>query len=181
MTTGTKSLLFGAHCFFLHPFFVAWGWWRLFGFPWDPRLWCCFLFHDIGYWGMSSVEGPGSERHVEFGARMVGLLCGDTFADECRRHSRQWCLRNGSPISRLCLADKMAFALMPAWLYLPMARRSGELAEYMARSVERECQEPRGLTPNESAGLASGDPPTWLHALQSYTSRWVLRVQAGIQ
>jgi hypothetical protein len=26
MRVGLKSLLVGAHCFALHPFFVAWGW-----------------------------------------------------------------------------------------------------------------------------------------------------------
>ena len=33
MKVGTKSVIGGAHCFLLHPFFVAWGWARLFGFP----------------------------------------------------------------------------------------------------------------------------------------------------
>ena len=51
MKVGTKSVLAGAHCFFLHPFFVAWGWTKLYGLPWDVRLWACFLLHDIGYWG----------------------------------------------------------------------------------------------------------------------------------
>ena len=37
---------------------------------------------------------------------------------------------DGLPISRLCLADKLAFALTPAWLYLPMAGWTGELREY---------------------------------------------------
>ena len=35
MKVGTKSVIGGAHCFLLHPIFVAWGWKRLFGFPWD--------------------------------------------------------------------------------------------------------------------------------------------------
>ena len=29
MRVGTKSVLFGAHCFFIHSFFVAFGWWAL--------------------------------------------------------------------------------------------------------------------------------------------------------
>jgi hypothetical protein len=33
--------------------------------------------------------------------------------------------------SRLCFADKLAFALTPRWLYLPFARATGELAEYL--------------------------------------------------
>ena len=29
MHVGLKSLIGGAHCFALHPFFVAWGWTKL--------------------------------------------------------------------------------------------------------------------------------------------------------
>ncbi len=39
MRIGTKSVVFGAHQFWIHPFFVFIAWWRLYGFPWDPRLW----------------------------------------------------------------------------------------------------------------------------------------------
>jgi hypothetical protein len=51
MTVGTKSVLFGAHCFLIHGFFVARGWWTLWGFPWDARLWAAFFIHDLGYLG----------------------------------------------------------------------------------------------------------------------------------
>ena len=37
MRVGTKSVLFGAHCFFIHPFFVAVGWWIACGF--DNSTW----------------------------------------------------------------------------------------------------------------------------------------------
>lgn len=47
MTVGTKSLLFGAHQFLIHPWFVAWGWWTLYGFPFDPRLWAAFFVGTI--------------------------------------------------------------------------------------------------------------------------------------
>ena len=33
MKIGTKSVLAGARCFFLHPWFVALAWWKLCGFP----------------------------------------------------------------------------------------------------------------------------------------------------
>lgn len=33
MKVGTKSLLFGAHNIFIHPFLVFIAWWRLYGFP----------------------------------------------------------------------------------------------------------------------------------------------------
>ena len=37
------------HALWLHPFFTAEAWRRLYGFPWDVRLWAFFV-HDLGYW-----------------------------------------------------------------------------------------------------------------------------------
>jgi len=51
MKVGTKGVLFGGHCFFIHPWFVALAWWRLYGFPFDPKLWIAFFVHDIGLLG----------------------------------------------------------------------------------------------------------------------------------
>lgn len=34
MKIGTKSVLFGAHAFWLHPFLVAWAWYKLYKFRW---------------------------------------------------------------------------------------------------------------------------------------------------
>ncbi len=174
MKIGTKSVLGGAHCFFLHPFFVAWGWTRLFGFPWDPRLWAAFALHDIGYVGCGDMDGSEGEQHVLLGARIMGWLFGPGWEDECLRHSRYWCRRAGLPISRLCLADKMAFALTPAWLYLPMTQWTGELAEYMVRSRERQAGD-TGFTSEEDLLVRSNSPQAWLRGLQSYTLRWVER------
>ena len=49
MTIGTRSVLYGAHCAVLHSWFLAVAWSKLYGFPWDPRLWASFCLHDIGY------------------------------------------------------------------------------------------------------------------------------------
>lgn len=49
MRVGTKSVLFGAHAFWLHGFFVAAGWVKLYGPPWDVRIWLSFFLHDVGY------------------------------------------------------------------------------------------------------------------------------------
>ena len=174
MKVGTKSVIGGAHCFFLHPFFVAWGWTRLFGFPWDARLWFAFCLHDVGYLGCSNMDGDEGEEHVVLGARIMGALFGPAWEDECLRHSRYWCRRMGLPISRLCLADKMAFALTPAWLYLPMTRWTGELAEYMMRSRERQGGD-ISFTNDEDRLVQSASPEEWLSGLQSYTLRWVER------
>ena len=71
MRVGTKSVLFGAHAFWLHPWVVAAAWWKLYGFPWDPRLWVAFFVHDLGYWGKPNMDGPEGERHVEWGAQYM--------------------------------------------------------------------------------------------------------------
>src|SRR6266567_445269 len=130
MKVGTKSVIGGAHCFLLHPFFVAWGWKLLFGFP-GTRA--CGSLSLCTTSVMSDMDGSEGEEHVVLGARIMGSLFGPAWEDECLRHSRYWSRRMGLPISRLCLADKLAFALTPAWLYLPMAGWTGELQEYMTR------------------------------------------------
>ena len=81
MRVGTKSVLFGAHCFFIHPFFVAFGWWALGQFPWDPRLWAAFFLHDLGYLFSPNMDGLEGEEHVHLGAKIMGLLFGDWWAD----------------------------------------------------------------------------------------------------
>ncbi len=173
MRVGLKSLLGGAHCFALHPFFVAWGWAKLYGFPWDPRLWAAFFLHDLGYFKCCEMDGDEGEKHVLLGAKIMSCLFGSKWGSECIRHSRDWCRRNDLPISRLCLADKLAFVLTPAWLYLPMARWTGELAEYRERSRTRKtgCEV---YTHDELADLNADAEVRWLRGLQSYTFRWVL-------
>jgi hypothetical protein len=74
MKLGTKSLLFGAHAFWLHPWFVAWAWWKLYGFPWDPRLWVAFIIHDWGYWGLDKMDDSKGEYHPLWAARVMHRL-----------------------------------------------------------------------------------------------------------
>src|SRR5512146_1999112 len=160
MNIGTKSVLFGAHQFLIHPWFVAAAWWKLYGFPGDPRLWAAFFLHDLGYWGKPNMDGPEGERHVEWAARLMHRLfdrpigeCRHSLDTPCRRnpngstcwrwhdfclyHSRFYAKRDGRRFSRLCVADKLALALTPGWLYLPMVRWSGEIHEYMALAKKR--------------------------------------------
>lgn len=177
MKRGTKSLIGGAHSLLVHPLAVALAWGRLFGFPWDPRIWCACFLHDVGYIGRDEMDGPSGEDHVVLGARIMGWLFGPKWARECYCHSRCWSRRMGLPVSRLCLADKLAFAIMPAWLYIPMARWTGELAEYMERSRERQAGD-RNFTDEDLALIQSSDPREWLRGLQAYTLRWVERQRA---
>jgi len=175
---GTKSVLFGAHSWWLHPFFVSAAWCRLYGFPWDVRVWAAFAVHDLGYWGRNDMDGPHGEAHVLLGGRIMGFLFGEFWQSFTVRHSRYWAKRMGLPVSRLCAADKLAFVLMPAWLYLPMARATGELSEYMQKSAERQAGGER-FTAEESAMISSSDSRVWLQGLQSYTRRWVDRHRDG--
>jgi hypothetical protein len=172
MTVGTRSVLFGAHAFWLHFWFVGLAWARLFGAPWDVRLWVAFAVHDLGYLGKNDVEGRDGETHVELGASIMGFFFGDSWADFVACHSRYWAKRMNRQVSALCIADKLAFVLTPAWLYLPMTRASGELAEYMLRAKERQAGSGY-FTAEESAQLNSTDERVWLAGLKSYTRRWV--------
>jgi len=46
-------------------FYVGLAWRKLFGPPWDPRLWFAFVLHDAGYFSKPNLEGEEGERHVE--------------------------------------------------------------------------------------------------------------------
>jgi hypothetical protein len=107
--------------------------------PWDPRIFIACVLHDIGYLSCEEMDGASGKEHVVLGARIMGWLFGRRWAQECYCHSRCWSRRMGLPVSRLCLADKLAFAMTPAWLYIPMTQWTGELAEYMERSRERQA------------------------------------------
>lgn len=167
MTVGTKSILFGVHAFWLHPWFVAAAWWRLYGFPWDPRLWVAFFVHDLGYWGKSDMDGSGrwgGTEHPRLGAVFMYRWFGQPWWEFCMYHSRFWAKRHGKAPSRLCIADKLAITLVPAWLYLPLARVSGEIHEYM---------ESARTGVYASMSLPSHDQWLWYQATQIYLRRWV--------
>ncbi len=76
MKVGSKSVLFGVHAFWLHPWFVAEAWSRLYGFPWQPWLWVLFFVHDIGYLGKPNMDGEEGERHPWVGAGILYWLQG---------------------------------------------------------------------------------------------------------
>jgi hypothetical protein len=158
MKIGTKSVLYGAHCFFLHPFFVARAWTKLYGFPFDPRIWVAFFVHDLGYWGKPNMDGEEGETHVELGAKIMHLFDGwkrvfnvwddgttgfkwfrkTKWRDFSMYHSRYYAKKHGAQPSKLCFADKLSFCYTPRWLYLPMVNATGEIKEYLrnAKKVE---------------------------------------------
>ena len=75
------------------------------------------------------------------------------------------------PVSALCIAEKLAFVLTPAWLCLPMTRARAELVEYMLRAKERQAASEH-FTAEESVQLNSTEE-IWLAGLKSSTRRWV--------
>lgn len=186
MKIGTKSVLFGAHCFFLHPWFVAMAWWKLYGFPFDPRLWVAFFVHDLGYIGKPNMDGPEGETHPKFGARVMAVLF--DWSDRTFRfsdggpigewgffvllHSRYYAKSLGMQPSRLCIADKFALVLTPAWLYLPMVRATGEIHEYMAHARHRIAGDEQ-VSEEEKRRLTSGQQSDWYSGVQAYMRRWV--------
>jgi len=170
MRIGTKSVLFGAHCFFLHPWFVAEAWRKLYGFPFDPRLWICFFIHDLGYVGKPNMDGPEGECHVEWGAGLAGWLFGDEWKNFCLYHSRYYAKKNGESPSRLCFADKLSFCLTPRWMYLPMVTATGEVREYLknAQKADSGHWKPTGY-----------DKRLWHAQLCVYMERWVKQHMDG--
>jgi len=161
MTIGTRSVLFGVHQFAVHPWIVAWAWWKLYGFPWDPRLWFAFFLHDLGYVGKPNLDGPEGEQHPEWAAVVMGNVFGKRWRIFCRYHSRFLAKKDGHPFSRLCVADKLAIALYPVWLYLSLAYFSGEIVEYMQGKGARTPA--MGRTAEE-----------WFRDVQRYNQEWAI-------
>lgn len=173
MKVGTKSVLFGAHAFWLHPWFVALAWARLYGFPWDPRLWVAFFVHDLGYWGKAEMDDKDGETHPVWGARVMNIfdLGGSHWRDLALYHSRFYAKQHGREPSRLCVADKFSICLTPFWLYYPMARLSGELREYMARS--------RADGKYATMHLDTEDARVWYRQVQEYFREWIAEHRDG--
>jgi hypothetical protein len=159
MTVGTRSVLFGAHAFWLHPFIVAISWIRLYGVRvvrcpstgvrtsiFDLKLWILFFVHDLGYIGKPNMDGDEGELHPLVGARIMGTLadcgpwhCWKPLGEKALGpwgcftlfHSRFYARKVGHEPSLCCWADKMAIALTPSWIYIPLTTLTGELREYM--------------------------------------------------
>jgi hypothetical protein len=161
MTIGTKSFLYGAHQFLLHPLMLAIAWTKLFGFPFDPRIWAAFLLHDIGYVGCTDMDGATGSRHPERGARVMAFLFGKAWGDFSLFHSRSYAQQAGSEISRLCVADKYATAIMPLWLATFLVTLTGEIKEYMAAPQI------------QSHATITGDVRMYCRDFRNHLAKWV--------
>ena len=164
MKVGTRSVLYGAHCFLVHPWFVAWAWWRLYGFPFDPRLWFAFFLHDIGYIGKPNMDGEEGEQHPHLGANVMQWLFGAKWYKFTLYHSRFLAKRDGRQYTKLCVADKLAIVLTPSWIYVPMARATGEIREYRSKAEQ--------MNPGSDAVTAKTDWE-WHAGIKPYVQAWV--------
>lgn len=143
MQIGTRSLLFGAHQFLLHPLVLAYSWWRLFGFQTvrdgyvathllDWRLWLCFLVHDWGYFGCPEMDGPVGEAHPFAGARLVSRLL-----DRDRQRFYR-CLYRSAESRAGCLPAHQALAWLGPW-GLFCVTHSRFLAQRLGRPTSALC------------------------------------------
>jgi hypothetical protein len=169
---GTRSVLCGAHCFFLHPFFVWMGWYKLYGIPLDPRLYIAFIVHDLGYIFCKNMDGPEGERHVILGAKIMGFLFGKKWYNFSAYHSRYWAKKNDATPSKLCFADKLSFVYTPKWLYLPMVTLTGEINEYLQNAQKSDSQH---WTPTNF------DKNKWHAQLKQYMLDWVQEHKDGAE
>jgi hypothetical protein len=93
------------------------------------------------------MDGWEGERHVLVGAEFMSRLFDwkyrpfssisrdddpGSWWNLCLLHSRYWAKARRLAPSRLCYADKLAFVLTPAWLYVPLVWLTGEWREYAA-------------------------------------------------
>jgi hypothetical protein len=192
MTRGTKSLLFGAHAFWLHPFFVYAAWVKLYGWTLDPRILVACIVHDWGYAGCEAMDDANGKQHPRLGAKIMHFLFdwhdevqihhdpwvsyarwgrSTKWHDFCLYHSRSMARLEGKMPSKLCAADKLAPCLMPAWLYIPMAKLSGEIWEYMEEGQKVDMGEHVDwLT---YLFMTSDVPGHWFRGLQRYMASWV--------
>jgi len=167
--------LFGAHQWLIHPLFVALAWTRLYGVPRDPRLYAAFFLHDLGYVGLPNMDGPEGEGHVEWGARLMGQWFGPEWGAFCLYHSRFYARRAGKAPSRLCLADKLACAMEPWWMYLPRVVASGEVWEYLQHAAPQPGREAKyaDLDLRLPAGSRYRQLRHWHREMTASLRRWV--------
>lgn len=76
------------------------------------------------------MDDDDGETHPELGAKIMSVF-GDKWSDLVLLHSRFYAKRLGRPISRLCVADKLAICMYPCWLWKLLVLASGEWRDYM--------------------------------------------------
>lgn len=132
MNIGTRTILFGYHQIFIHFFFVIWAWIKIFGvgsLVVDPKMVVAIFIHDLGYWGCDNLDGKEGKQHPIRMANWAKKYLGTKYDYEILFHSRS--MSDGKVLSRLGMADKLAFLLYPKWLTKLLQYMSGEVHEYL--------------------------------------------------
>lgn len=189
---GTRSVLYGAHCFIFHWFFVAKAWHSLYGWAQvkdryvglvslrNPRLWLAFFLHDIGYIGKAKMDDTEGEKHPEVGARLMKQWFGSGWGLFVLLHSRYYAKKLEMQPSRLCVADKYSFVLTPRILYLPFVRATGEIEEYMRMDLTRRAAgENRREISYENEKRIREREELWFTDLKRYMNDWVTAHRDG--
>lgn len=85
MKIGTRSLLYGAHQFMLHPLFLALAWRKLYGAPLDPRLWVALALFALSIASLIAFFSTGAtfttathihEQVIAFVGVPLRAMCG---------------------------------------------------------------------------------------------------------
>lgn len=145
MKMGTRSLLFGVHQFLIHPLLVWRAWVKLYGRPSWRELFAIWV-HDLGYWGCAEMNGPeGSQHSVKSAEIAVGIF--RKFYPRAHAicwvwsyvayHSRHHSASVEAKPSKLCWPDKLATCYYPTWLYLMLAKATGEWKEYRDADIAK--------------------------------------------
>lgn len=152
---GTRSLIFGVHNVFYHPFTVYKAWLKLYGRP-SLKETICIITHDWGYINCQNIDGEEGQNHPELAGRISRKLFGSKYEKLCLCHSRNYAKKISQQPSKLCYADKLSIAYETWWTYLPRAWLSGELKEYRLNSATS------NLVPITVSNRE------WFHRIQAY-------------
>lgn len=142
---GTRTLLFGVHHWLWHPYTVYRAWCTLYGTPtWQECV--CIAVHDLGYWQCHDIDEEDGALHPIVSARHVEWLdrsyntTGDHhhYHNLVAFHSRYIANLHATEPSKLCWADKLAFAYDPWWWFCLRAWFSGELHQLRHISAQYE-------------------------------------------
>ena len=135
LNVGTKSVLFGVHAFWLHPFYVYWGWKLIHKRRPNAAELCAIITHDLGYWGCPDMDGDIGETHPERVAKLWRKYFPGKFGKQVSTlilgHSSYYTARHNLIRGDLYSPDKLATGLYPTWLYMLLGTLSGELDEYI--------------------------------------------------
>ena len=141
MTLGTKTLLFGVHQIFIHPFMVALSWIILYkSLPSCQEFFCIFI-HDWGYWGKKDLKGKEGDKHPELGAKIASKMLGEKWGKFILGHSTFYASRNEIGISKLMAPDKYWHCIVPFWFYASLSIPTGELKHYRKLNHARQVSD----------------------------------------